>query len=309
MPFPVQDVTDWPVMHDEPGGADKKAWIAPPGSEAQEGRSHWWLFKPVKYGKQPGQGGVEPVPYRRSEDRAEKIACELARLIGLPAADVDLARRGRLEGVISRNVAPPGWALHHGDTMLSEFEGYVSCANDPKMRDRPGHNLANIRDLLDGLSGPPGGECQNWPAFDVFAGHLVFDAWTANTDRHALNWAMVTNGSQWRLAKSYDHGSSLASGLTDDGIQHVLKAGVDVWCRRGTAGRFEGGRGLTLVDLAHQGLGLASPRASKWIERLATLEADDCGEILNATPGLSDDAARFAAMMLEENRGRLCRGN
>ena len=55
----------------------------------------------------------------------------------------------------------------------------------------------------------------------MFAGFLVFDAWIANTDRHAENWAVLTckrNGRR-TLAASFDHGSALASGSQDEQLE------------------------------------------------------------------------------------------
>ena len=69
--------------------------------------------------------------------------------------------------------------------MLSEFPGYVSCAVDNRDSDRVGHNLRNIDRVLNACSGPPNSSCAEWTALEVFAGYLVFDAWIANTDRHA----------------------------------------------------------------------------------------------------------------------------
>ena len=118
---------------------------------------------------------------------------------------------------MSANVTPNDWSLDSGDTLLSEFDGYISCAGDDRPKNRVGHNLANIACVLEDATGPPDTAYEGWSARDVFAGYLVFDAWIANTDRHAINWGVLTrqeDGLQ-ALAPSFDHGSALASGTQD----------------------------------------------------------------------------------------------
>ncbi|WP_235544260.1 HipA domain-containing protein [Phycicoccus sp. Soil803] len=290
------------MLADEPAGADGKAWLTPPGAERSESRADWWLFKPAKTGLVKATGGQHATEYRRNDDRVERIASQLARCLGLPAAEVRLARRDALEGCLSRYAIPDGWSMASGDLVLAEFDGYVSCANDPKVKERSGHNLSNIQVLMDGLFGPPFGAFSDVPAFDVFAGYLVFDAWIANTDRHAVNWAMLYRGNDVCLAPSFDHGSALGSGLRDTGIP----ADVDAWCARGMAGRFEGGRSRTLVDLALDAVQRGGPKAGEWLRKLAAITPEQSREILRGVPGLSVATSTFMGTVLETNQRRLC---
>jgi hypothetical protein len=48
---------------------------------------------------------------------------------------------------------------------------------------------------------------------------LVFDAVIGHTDRHQDNWSVIVSpNGEWRLAPSYDHGSSLGSHIAEDEI-------------------------------------------------------------------------------------------
>jgi hypothetical protein len=89
----------------------------------------------------------------------------------------------------------------------------------------------------------------------------------ANTDRHALNWGVLQAPSgALCLAPSFDHGSALGSGATDDYRTRTLAAGVEHWCRhppRSRQLRFEAPAGATLVDIASRALTLASPGAQQ----------------------------------------------
>lgn len=203
-PYDVWDISDWAVMSQEARGLDPKDWVVPPDQVALPGQAHWWLFKPIK-----------TASYRRYDDWAEKLSAEFAGLLDLPSARVELARGEVDEGIVSGNVTPDGWSMESGDVELSEFDGYLSCATDDRPRNRVGHNLQNIACVLDGCSGPPGSICEDWSASEVFAGYLVFDAWVANTDRHAINWGFsramrmackrwrrpLTTAARWRLGR------------------------------------------------------------------------------------------------------------
>ena len=300
MRFDVKNVDGWAVVSQEPGGALPKDWLSPPEYAGSEQREQWWLFKPVKVGTRRLVGGGEG-PYRRYDDTVERLACALGGLIELPRADVELARRGPEEGIISRNVAPNGWTMDGGDVRLSEISGYVSCQPDNRPRNRVGHNLVNIETVLTGVSGPPG-PCETWPAFEVFAGYLVFDAWIGNTDRHAMNWAVMQCDAETRLAPSFDHGSALASGSTD--VELASKQ-IDDFCRGGTASRFEDGSSMSLVQLAQNAVRAAGGRSAEWLGRIAAVQDHQIDEVVSGVPGLSDLRRTFLVGVLTQNRRRL----
>ncbi|WP_218858128.1 hypothetical protein [Nocardioides cavernae] len=280
-------------MSQEARGLDPKDWVVTPNDITVDGQAHWWLFKPIK-----------SASYRRFDDWSEKMAAELAVLIGLPAAQVELARGLEDTGIISRNVTPNGWSMESGDTLLSEYEGYVSCALDERPRNRIGHNLANIAQVLADSAGPPGSGCESRTGIDVFSGYLVFDAWIANTDRHAINWGMLTCEEDGRqaLAASFDHGSALASGTQDERLETTTPTR---YAERGFAGRFEDGARLPLVDLALSAVQLAGPSADDWLHRLSLVTRSQVEEIVSAIPSMSDPRRTFLCNLLETNQRRL----
>lgn len=281
------------MVSQEARGLDPKDWVVPADEVAIPGQAHWWLFKPIK-----------AASYRRYDDWAEKLAAELARLLRLPSARVELAHGAVDEGIISANVTPDGWSLESGDTILSDFDGYVSCASEPRPKNRVGHNLKNIGSLLRTCSGPPNGEYADWAGMDVFAGYLVFDAWIANTDRHAINWGVLTCDGDGRraLAPSFDHGSALASGTQDDRLSAITP---EYYALRGLATRFEDGAKLTLVDLALDAVHRTGGDAGVWIERLSSIQSDAIEGVLGAIPAMSDVRRRFLCNLLLINQRRL----
>jgi hypothetical protein len=294
------NVSDWLVLaQEEVGGSEPHIWLTAPNPVASESREQWWLYKPVKTGARPVAGGGGGT-YSRHDDEAERVACALARLIGLPAAEVEIAVRNEDRGVISRNVTPDGWALYGGDLILSVVEGYVSCQGENRPRNRQGHNLTNVSQVLAGHPGPA--EYGSWQAFEVFAGYLVFDAWIANTDRHAMNWAVLERGGERILAPSFDHGSALASGSSDDDLS---RKDPMTFSRGGMARSFEGGRSITLVEIALEAVQRAGGRATEWLHRLAEVQDDAIDRVLNDVPAMSDRRCTFLATVLSENRRRL----
>ena len=291
------DVSEWPVVSQEPGGAEPKYWITRPEDVDRLKLDRLWLFKPVKRGVESG--------YRRYDDVAELVASALAEAIGLPAAAVKFARRNADEGIISRNITTPGWELHPGDTRLSECPGYERISDDDhRPKNQQGHNLANIRSVLDGCAGPPDGFADE-PAFPVFAGYLVFDAWIANTDRHAINWAVLERDGLLRLAPSFDHGTALASGVRE---ADLARRDPRTFAHGGMASRFENGRKRTLVDLALEAVELGGPLARVWLERVAGLDPARLDKLLDAatnTTRMSVERRTFLEAVLRENQGRL----
>ncbi len=203
--FGVLDVTDWTLDALEPAGTDEKVWLAVPAG----GRA---LFKPNRSRDAQDQG----------EDWAEKFAAEIAALLGLPAARIDLACRNGRRGCVSYDVKPVNAELQPGATLLSDRLG---VDHDP--RSPVGHSISNIRSALAGYGSPPGlASPLVRDGFDAFAGYLTFDALIANRDRHAENWSVLRwfgGTSEQRLAPTYDHASSLGFNLLDERRVQLLR--------------------------------------------------------------------------------------
>lgn len=296
-PFPVRDVSEWDIVADETAGAEEKYWLQERDSGVR------WLFKNVTV-----KGG-----HVHGEDWAEKAVSELAGLLDVPCAWIELAEMNGRSGSISADLRPRQYELQHGRVLLEERDvpGYVHRIG----KSSPGHTLENIQACLVGALPPPGCELPfEATAFDVFAGYLTLDAWVANRDRHDNNWAVLrpvlASGGPLRLCDSYDHGSSLAFNLTDERSCEIrARDGVRAWCEKGTAWRFDYAPGTTLVDVAVRALKLASSDARQyWPDRLRQVEQDEVRNVLARVPRMSDPARTFAGTVLDVNRGRVLDG-
>lgn len=210
---PAIDVTAWAVIRDEPGGRDpNKRWLAASPNAALHDH---WLWKSRQ---RTGDGSETAIT-----DCAEVFVSRLASRIGLPAAVCRFAVCDGEWGVISRNVTPDGYSLNTGAAYLPEVEGYERRSAVSRtghraglMRRDRGYTLDAVQRVLANVGPPPG--ATGFSAFGVFAGYLVLDALTGNTDRHPGNWALLESdqdGTRY-LAATYDHGSALGAGLTDE---------------------------------------------------------------------------------------------
>jgi hypothetical protein len=295
--FPILDVSGWEVIADETAGAEEKYWLQEPGTDER------WLFKSVTV-----KGG-----HVHGEDWAEKAVAQLAGLLGVPCARIELAELRGSPGCIGADLRPPQYELQHGQILLEERKapGYVHG----KGTVHPGHTLENIRASLDGALPPPWSEFPfDATAYDVFAGYVLLDAWVANRDRHDNNWAVlrpaIASGGPLSLCGSYDHANGLGFNLTDDRCLLLAEQQrLATWCEKGTAWRFDHDPGLpipTLVELAAKALQLASAEARRyWPERLAQVEQDAVRHVLAQVPRMSDPARTFAEKMLQVNRRRV----
>jgi hypothetical protein len=290
--FDIVDVSDWTVDEAETAGDEEKLWL-------RDGDGWLWLFKPR----------TEHPTWVQGEDWAEKIAAEVAAVLRVPAARVELASRNGVRGSVSRSVRPVGWELQPGALLLTRVvPGYL-----PKVKGRPGHTIANIRSCLRAVAPPPemtGGDRMD--AFDVFVGYLILDALIANQDRHEENWAVLRplpGGGSIALCPSYDHGSSLGFNLQDERRAATLSSGrLEEWVGRGRAQRFDSTSDgqLTLVGLARSALMLGSEGAQQhWKDRLTVNYGAVWTDLAYSCPGLSEPARMFVSELLTANLGRL----
>jgi hypothetical protein len=298
-PFPVVDVTAWEVVATETSGAEAKDWLRHPVSKLH------WLFKSVTI----KDGHVH------GEDWAEKVAAEIAGLLGIPCAVTEMAARRTavcwVNGVISLNLRPDDYQLQPGQALL-EDRRVTGYQHHSRGRSHPGHTLENIQTALAAALPPPGCELPfEATAYDIFAGYIVFDAWIANRDRHDNNWSIllpkVRSGPPVRLCGTYDHGSSLGFNLTDaERLRRLDDGSVEQWCERGTAWRFGYTPAFTLPDLAVRALSLASPGArAYWPQMLEQVDASDVASVLARVPRMSEAARTFASSVLTANRRRV----
>lgn len=147
------------------------------------------------------------------EHWAEKVAAEVADLIGVRCAEVQLARFGDVLGTQSPAFAEPEWLRVHGNEVMAEG---ISGYDGSRDAGRGDHNVRNILSAVSMWTERNGLDAQ--VILGELASYAILDGLIGNTDRHHENWMFFYHPvlRSYQLAPSYDHGSSLGRELQDD---------------------------------------------------------------------------------------------
>ncbi len=207
------DISDWLRFEEEELGTKPKRWLINPANDER------WLMKYATF-SQP-RGGPE---YRKGDDWAERVACGVARVLGIPAAPVELAverAHGQIRyGTVCRSVLQEEESLINGDELMGEVGIRVSRGH------RELYTVEAVFKALEDIHPPPHVEA-GLSAWDVFVGYLALDALVGNTDRHEENWSAIKPAevdADRRLSPTFDHASSLGFQLSDQDKKERLSS-------------------------------------------------------------------------------------
>jgi hypothetical protein len=280
----------------EPIGSKEKFWF-------RDG-SDFWLFKQARA--------------NTGENWAEKIAAELAGLLGLPHAQVELATHEGSLGIVTTNFTNlriPS-VLVHGNELLFMLDKDYPKSGRFHVSEHTVKAVRGALKLMD-VTLPH----FDWPdevrsAWDGFIGYLLLDALIANTDRHHQNWGVIASSDanySITLAPTYDHASSLGRELEDEArVQRLTtrdsRGNVAAYASRARSALYgdEGGSPLSPVEAFATAASLSPEAGRSWLLRLPRVDAAAQG-IVDRVPGpiMSDPARRFALALLHENRSLL----
>ena len=259
-----------------------------------------WLFKESR----PNTG----------EDWAEKAAAEIARVLDIRAAVVELAAYGERRGCISRNFVnvAAGQALVHGNEILGmRVTGY----DKGKTFRQADHTLENIDSAIRGLFA----EKQADGVLTELAGYMVLDALIGNTDRHHENWGLLLQVNSappafnLSVAPSFDHASSLGRELLDVRRAELLAADrVDWYVSKGRGGIFKGPderHGENPLRLVQRAARAYPSFFMPTLERVAALSRSVVHHIIASIPDerASNQAKHFAQAMIFSAQASLIR--
>ncbi len=188
------------------------------------------------------QGDTQPWLFKftrenTGEDWSEKIASELARLLKIPAAQVELATFMGQRGCASRSFVETkkGFELIHGSEVLA---GRITDYEKSKQWGQSDHCIKNIITAVERVfpQNKRSGQLR------ILAGYIVLDALICNTDRHHDNWGLlrwISRGKTMHsIAPSFDHASSLGRELRDEKRKRILleRDGIERYVLRGRGG-------------------------------------------------------------------------
>ena len=274
-------------------GTKEKFWVKIAGED--------WL---LKFGR-PGTG----------ENWAEKAACELARVLGIPCARYELACIDGQQCVVSRSIVPEGGWLVLGNELLARFsKDYDATLRYSQRR----HTVSLVMSFIGKLGADPPSDW-HYPEVDargVFLGYLLLDALIGNTDRHHENWGiLVRSSADIRVAPTFDHASSLGRELNDEKRKARLKTSDKRYAvhgyvrnaRSGFYGSVPGRKAISCVDAFFVGAKVTENAAPFWRSRLESMQRSDVEKVFAAFPDgwVSDLASTFAIACIEENRSQI----
>jgi hypothetical protein len=288
--FPILEVTSEMRSDVEQLGSKPKFWF--------KHNDENWLFKEARV--------------NTGEDWAEKIASEIARMLGLPTHHVELAVwEGKRGCAVKSFLTSNQCILVHGNELLG---GLITGYDKNKERGQSDHTFDNIVEVIEKLFRS---EKSRQAAASRMIGYLVFDALVGNTDRHHQNWGVLAElrprpnqrpGIRLQLAPTFDHGSSLGRELTDEARQrHIKENTIERYINRGTGGIFEHAEakhGLSPMALAIL-LAQRYPDFFKpWQTRVKNLREEDMVNLVECVTGerMSAPSRAFTLALLSTSR-------
>ena len=200
--FEVKSFDDW-IEDDESGkfgsGASEKIWLINPKSK-EKGL--------LKFPKIKSNGDITGEYY------AEKLASELALLLGIRCAKVDLGIYKGRKCSMSYNLVGTNELLNEGINYIQEkypnydMDEFIDVIENSK------YNVQMLEKL-------------NIKINDILT-MMIFDALIGNSDRHHSNWGYIyhldfKNGMYNYFCPLYDNGSSLCSYVNEEDINVILK--------------------------------------------------------------------------------------
>jgi len=239
------------------------------------------------------------------EDWSEKIAAEVAILLEIEAARVELAEFADRRGIISFSFTDSGKGvdLIHGNELLA---GRVTGYDKTKLRQQRDHAVPNILRVIEETFKD---EKDRKKESQKMAGLVILDAVIGNTDRHHENWGMLRRASfdrtDYQLSPSFDHASSLGRELADDKRAARLKEKTVLnYLRKGRGGVYwndQETHAPSPLDLAIKAAERYPDYFSPWVIKLRALDTSGFARIISKIPParMSPVTKEFAGKMME----------
>ncbi len=279
---------EW-ALDDEDMGTKRKFWYEWPSPDEK------WLFKYPR----PDTG----------EHWAEKIAAEIARLLDIPHARVELATCHGQRGSATKSFRHEKQKLIHGNQLLRVF---VAGYDPGRSFHHSSHTIENIWSVMDDIFADTRSAQR---ARVRVAEYLVLDALIGNTDRHHENWGVlaeiIDNQLRGTIAPSFDHASSLGRELQDTHRDRLLaEHRVDNYVEKGQGAIFrsaEEHHGPSPLQLVRYGFKSHRESFLPALRKIENLDRNAVRETVHRVPGewMSCSERRFAIEMMTYGHAQL----
>ncbi|HGG56853.1 MAG TPA: HipA-like protein [Nannocystis exedens] len=286
--YPIMSVDPGAEREHEQMGSKTKFWF-------KDGDAKW-LFKRRRA--------------NTGEDWAEKLGAEVAALLGLPHAKVELAESEGLYGSASLDFVGR-CDLIHGNELLLHVDSSYPAQQLWRVTE---YTVENVLGVLTStaLSHRETPVTRGMTAAAVFVGYLALDALIGNTDRHHENWGLLRDGEQVSLAPTYDHASSLGRELQDRKRRALLADHqVAKYTRKARSALYASSsarRPMSPLDAFLLAAKSVPGSRATWQTQTASLSRDALHQIIQRVhpERMSQDARDFAFDLLLENQRALC---
>ncbi|MPQ76318.1 HipA domain-containing protein [Hydrogenovibrio sp. JE_KL2] len=249
----------------------------------------------------------------QGENWAELVASELARKIGLPAAEYFPAIYKEKKGVVTPSFVSRTQRLVTGNELFSRLNSTYADVSFWKRKD---YKLATSLVILESMYGHNDEFITLHPLLrpaEIFVGYLIFDFLIANQDRHDENWGLLRGENQLSLAPTYDHASSLACREPLDKRLERLKTKDKNYTIEFFLGRsitpFHGldSKRLKNSDVLAYCFKHYSFAAEFWAKKIMSVSDDFLISVLDIFPHdwMSEIEKEFTLKMLQINRGHI----
>lgn len=291
--YPILKVLEDNVLEREYLGTKTKFWV----NFGDFGTHGEWLFK---------------IPRKNTgEHWAEKVAYEIARILAIPCAEVQLAAFKNVLGSCSKsfiNRTVKTEMIHGNEIMAGRFSHYKK----EKKYGQKDHTFDNIVVAINNTGTKKEAEL----ALSQFFGYLLLDALIGNTDRHHENWAYLRwpdkqMRTHYVIGPSFDHASSLGRELLDTKREKILaEERVEFYSNNGKGAIYENQNskyGLNPIELLQYAHEKYPDLLSIWIERLKSVSPEKYAEVLSKIPDefISNTARTFAYTLLNVNLNKI----
>jgi hypothetical protein len=251
------------------------------------------------------------------ENWAEKVCCEICRLLDIPHAEYELAVWKDQSGVVTPTFVPKGGRLVLGNELLARIVDDYDRTARFRARQHTVRTVMAVASFKE-IAFP-----RDWNppesitvAAGVFVGYLMLDALVSNQDRHHENWGVILMPEEGVFfAPTFDHASSLGRNETDYARNDRLTTkdkgrSVEAYVRRAKSAfyaTYSDTMPLTTLEAFREAAKIRTEAADYWRGQLSDINMGDYRKILAEIPDteISAPARDFAVRMIEINANRI----
>ncbi len=240
------------------------------------------------------------------ENLAEKAIYEIGKLLGINAAKYEFAQYMGRYGVLSPIFLKDGERLIHGNELLLKFDSSYPKENFYKVKE---YKISTVLDVINSL------KVFDDSALFSFIGYLIFDAFTANQDRHHENWGIVLSAHEGKisLAPTFDHAAGLGCRENIETIKKRFKTKdsrftIEAFCNRAKTPFYENNKKLSTLETIQVCQKFDNAAVKFWIEKILSVDFIKIDDIFSKIPKEfynENIELEFSKKILEINRKRL----